>query len=330
MATGTPTLRVGTLGAAAITPAALVTPVRAVPRAELVAVAARDRDRAEAFASKHGIPRVHGSYDELLADPDVDAVYNPLPNGLHAEWTIAALEAGKHVLCEKPFTSNADEARHVAAVAGRTGLVVMEAFHYRYHPLMRRAVELCRSGGLGELRRVDAWMQAPLFKPGDIRFRHELAGGAQMDLGAYTTHQVRTLTGREPEVVSARARRHSARVDRWMRAELRFADGTTSRTTVSLYGAVPVRLGFHVVGTEGELKVMNPTLPSMYSRFTVRVGDRRRRERFPRTPTYTYQLEAFAAAVLDGAAVLTPPEDSIANMEAIDAIYEAAGLGPRG
>jgi predicted dehydrogenase len=325
-----PILRIGTLGAAAITPDALVKPARAVPRAELVAVAARDLDRSRAFATKHSIATVHGSYDELLADPAIDAVYNPLPNGLHAEWTIAALEAGKHVLCEKPFTNNAEEARRVAAAAERTGLVVMEAFHYRYHPLMGRAVEVARSGELGELRSVEAWMQVPLFKRSDIRFELDLGGGAGMDLGAYTTHQVRTLVGTEPTVTSAEAKERSPGVDRWLRAELSFPDGVIGRTTVSLYGAVPLRLGFHLVGSKGVMKVMNPTLPSMYSRFTVKVDGHRRHESFPRTPTYTYQLEAFTAAVLDGAPVLTPPADSIANMEVIDAIYTAAGLAPRG
>jgi predicted dehydrogenase len=299
-------LRIGTLGAAVITPQALVRPARSVRRAEVVAVAARDRDR------------------------DVDAVYNPLPNGLHAEWTIAALEAGKHVLCEKPFTSNTDEAREVAAVAERTGLVVMEAFHYRYHPLMQRAVEIASSGELGDIRWIDAWMQAPLFKRHDIRFDLDLAGGSTMDLGAYTTHQVRTLTGEEPTVTSARAKERSPGIDRWMRAELSFPSGAVGRTTTSLYGAVPVSLGFHVVGSKGELKVLNPTRPQMFSRFTVKVGGHRRRESFPRTPTYTYQLEAFTAAVLDGAEVLTPPADSIANMKVIDATYTAAGLRPRG
>jgi predicted dehydrogenase len=323
-------LRIGTLGAAAITPAALVKPARAVRRAELVAVAARDRDRAQAFADKHGIGRVHGSYEELLADPDVDAVYNPLPNSLHAEWTIAALEAGKHVLCEKPFTDNTDEAREVAATAERTGMVVMEAFHYRYHPLMIRAVEVAQSGELGELRFVEAWMQAPLFKRHDIRYELDLGGGAQMDLGAYTTHQARTLMGEEPAVVTATAKERSPGVDRWMRAELAFPSGAVGRTTVSLYGAVPLRLSFQLVGSKGVLKVINPQQPQLWSRFTVKVGGHRRRESFPRTPTYTYQLEAFVAAVLDGAPLLTPPADSIANMKVIDDIYTAAGLRPRG
>jgi len=323
-------LRIGAFGAAAITPDALVKPARTERRAEVVAVAARDRDRAQAFATEHSIPTVHGSYDELLADPDIDAVDNPLPNSLHAEWTIAALEAGKHVLCEKPFTNNADEAREVAAVAERTGQVVMEAFHYRYHPLMARAVEVARSGELGELRSVEAWMQVPLFKRSDIRFELALGGGAGMDVGAYTTHQVRTLVGTEPTVVSASAKERSPGVDRWMRAELAFPDGVTGRTTVSLYGGVPLRLALHLVGSKGVLKILNPTQPSLFSRFSVKVGDHRRHESFSRRPTYSYQLEAFVAAVLDGGPVLTPPADSIANMEVIDAIYRAAGLSPRG
>src|SRR2546427_7948192 len=139
-------LRLGTLGAARIAPAALIRPARRVDEAEVVAVAARDPQRAARFASKHGVARVHESYDALLDDPEVDAVYNPLPNGLHARWTIAALEAGKHVLCEKPFTANAAEAETVASVAARTGRVLMEAFHYRYHPLAERMRAIVESG----------------------------------------------------------------------------------------------------------------------------------------------------------------------------------------
>ena len=151
-----PPLRIGTLGAARIAPAALVRPARAVADAELTAVAARDPQRAEKFAAQARVPKVHRSYDDLLADPDLDAIYNPLPNGLHAEWTLKALAAGKHVLCEKPFTANATEAEEVAAAAERSGLVVMEAFHYRYHPLAQRLHELARraagSGGCATSR----------------------------------------------------------------------------------------------------------------------------------------------------------------------------------
>ena len=173
-------------------------------------------------------------------------------------------------------------------------------------------------------------MQVPLFKRRDIRFEADLAGGATMDLGAYTTHQVRTLAGAEPAVTAARAKERSPGVDRWMRAELAFPGGAVGETTVSLYGGVPLRLGFRVVGSRGELRVTNPTLPSTWSRFRVRVDDTTRRESFPRTATYRHQLEAFAAAILDGTPVLTPPADAVANMAVIDAIYTAAGLSPRG
>ena len=322
-------VRIGILGAAAIAPAALVKPARGVDRASVVAVAARDRGRAEAFASKWSIPAVFDDYEALIGDPDIDAIYNPLPNSLHADWTIRALRAGKHVLCEKPLTSNADQAREVASVAASSGQVLMEAFHYRYHPMMHRAVEVVRSGELGELRHVESWMQVPLFKRRDIRFDLALGGGAVMDLGCYSIHQLRSITGEEPAVVSAVAKERSGDpgVDRWTRAQLRFPGGSTGTFTVSLYGAQALRIGFRATGSKGELRVFNPAGPHLAHRFTVRLADgTTRRETFPKVPTYRYQLEAFCDSVLDGAPVLTGPTDSVANMEVIDAVYAAAGL----
>ena len=153
-------MKIGVLGAANIAPGALIKPAHRTGRAEVVSVAARDSARARSFAKKHKIPRVADSYEDLLADPDLDAVYIPLPNGLHGRWTIASLHAGKHVLCEKPFTANADEARQVAeAAAAHPGLVVMEAFHYEYHPLTRRLVEIVQSGELGIIKEIDKSVQ---------------------------------------------------------------------------------------------------------------------------------------------------------------------------
>jgi predicted dehydrogenase len=322
-------VRIGILGAANIAPTAIIKPARAVDRAVVTAVAARDRSRAEAFAGKWSIPTVHASYDELIADPDIDAIYNPLPNAVHAEWSIKALQAGKHLLCEKPFTSNAEQAREVAAVAAVSDGVLMEAFHYRYHPMMQRAIEVARSGELGELRHVESWMQVPLFKRHDIRFDLALGGGAVMDLGCYSIHQLRSLTGAEPSVTAATAkeRKGDPGVDRWMEAQLQFPDGPTGTFTVSLYGGQPLRIAFRAVGTKGELRVVNPAGPQMFHRFTIRGTDgSKRREKFPKVATYQYQLEAFCDAVLDGSPVLTNAADSIANMEVIDAVYTAAGL----
>src|SRR6201985_1995904 len=173
-------VRIGVFGAARITPTALIKPARGNAEVVVAAVAARDLSRAQAFAAKHGIARVHDSYAALIADPDLDAVYTPLPTGLHGRWTRAALTAGKHVLCEKPFTANAAEAREIAALAADSDRVVMEAFHYRYHPLTLRAEEIIASGELGTLQHVEAALCFPLPKFSDIRYNYELAGGATM------------------------------------------------------------------------------------------------------------------------------------------------------
>ena len=322
-------VRFGTLGAARITPAALVRPARKLDEAEVVAVAARDRERAGTFAKKHGIPTVLTSYDELVSHPDVDAVYNPLPNSLHCKWTLAALEAGKHVLCEKPFTSNAEEAELVAQAAERSGRVVIEAFHWRYHPLAARMKEIVDSGELGDIRHVEASLCFPLPKRSDIRWQLDLAGGATMDAGCYPISMVRHLAGAEPEVISAHARLRSPEVDRAMTAELRFADGRTGRIQCSMWSATVLRMRVRVVGDKGEMRVFNP-LANVYHRLRVTTPAGRRAEHVRDGTTYFHQLKAFCAAVLRGAPVLTPPSDAVANMRVIDAVYRAAGLQRRG
>jgi predicted dehydrogenase len=328
--TVTDTVRIGTLGAARITPSALIRPARDVGEAEVTAVAARDPARAERFARKHGIPKVHATYEDVIADPDVDAIYNPLPNGLHAEWTLEAIAAGKHVLCEKPFTANAAEAEAVAQAADGSGLVVMEAFHYRYHPLAQRMHDIVAGGELGRIQHLETWLCFPLPRFNDIRYQYDLAGGATMDVGAYTVHQLRLLGGDEPEVTAARARLRSPAVDRWMQADMRWPQGHTGRMTCALWSSALLKLAIRARGDRGELRVFNPTGPQFFHRFTVVRDGTKRRERFPRRATYTYQLEAFTDAVLRGTSVLTPPADSVQNMRVIDAVYRAAGLPIRG
>jgi predicted dehydrogenase len=323
-------VRFGTLGAARITPGALIKPAREVAEAEVVAVAARDPARADKFARKHDIPKVHATYDDVIADPDVNAIYNPLPNGLHAEWTLKAIAAGKHVLCEKPFTANAAEAENVAQAADGSGLVVMEAFHYRYHPLAQRMHDVVGGGELGAVQHIETWMCIPMPMFKDIRYRYDLAGGATMDVGAYTVHQLRLLGGDEPEVVAARARLQSPNVDRWMQADVRWPQGHTGRMTCALWSSTPLKLQIRATGARGELRVFNQTGPQFFHRFTVRTNGVKRREKFPRKSTYAYQLEAFTGALLRGTPVLTPPADSVQNMRVIDAVYRAADLPLRG
>ena len=319
-------VRIGILGAANIAPQALINPAKENAEVVVTAVAARDSSRAQAFATKHDIAKVHESYEALIADPDLDAVYNPLPNGLHGRWTRAALAAGKHVLCEKPFTANAAEAREIAELATQSDRVVMEAFHYRYHPLALRVEEIIASGELGKLERVETAMCFPLHKFSDIRYNYSLAGGATMDAGCYAVHMARTFGGGTPEVVSAQAKLRDPQVDRAMKAELRFADGHTGRVRCSMWSSDLLRISAKVVGENGELGVLNPVLPQMFHRLSVRSADGKRTERFSRRPTYAYQLDAFVAAVLRGEPVKTTPADAIENMTVIDAIYRAAGL----
>jgi predicted dehydrogenase len=323
---GVAPLRIGVLGAARIAPLALINPAKQNSEVVVAAVAARDASRADAFAAKHDIPRVHESYEALIADPDLDAVYNPLPNGLHGRWTRAALAAGKHVLCEKPFTANAAEAREIADLAAQSDRVVMEAFHYRYHPLALRVEEIIASGELGKLERVEAALCFPLPKFSDIRYNYSLAGGATMDAGCYAVHMVRTFGGETPEVVSAQAKLRDPQVDRAMTAELRFAGGHTGRVRCSMWSSRLLEITAHVVGDRGELRVLNPVTPQFFHRLSVRSTDGKRVERFSRRASYAYQLDAFAAAVLRGEPVKTTPEGAVENMTVIDGIYRAAGL----
>ncbi|MCP3986739.1 MAG: Gfo/Idh/MocA family oxidoreductase [bacterium] len=323
-------LRIGILGAAAIAPTALIKPARDVPGALAFAVAARDPGRARAIANKHGLPRVHESYASLIDDPELDAVYNPLPNSLHAEWSIRALEAGKAVLCEKPLASNADEAQRMAEAAEKTGRPLMEAFHWRYHPLAERMRQVISSGRLGRVVHLEMEMCLPIPKPRDIRFNLALGGGSTMDMGCYCLSILRFLADAEPEVVSADAKLIAPRVDRYMRAELRFPGDRTAAFTASLLAFTPPRVWARVVGTNGEMRVTNPVAPQWFHRIAIRTQEGLVRETEPGRASYTHQLEAFVRLVREGVPVPTDGRDGVLNMRAIDAVYAVAGLGRRG
>jgi predicted dehydrogenase len=327
------TVRFGVLGAARITPAALIRPAATHAEATVEVVGARDPSRAAAYAARHRVPRSTDSYQAVIDDPDIDAVYIPLPNSLHGRWTLAALAAGKHVLCEKPFTANADEARTVAAAAATaaadSGLVVLEAFHYRYHPLAHRMREIVVGGELGRLHHIETWLCAPIANKSDIRYQIGLAGGAMMDMGSYVVHMARMLGGEEPTVASARAKLHRPDIDRAMSAELQFPSGHTASVHCSMWSSSILHLAARVVGDLGEMRVFNPIGPQYASWLTVRTGGTRRTELPARRPTYAYQLDAFCDAVLRGRPALTTPDDAVANMSVIDAVYRAADMRPR-
>jgi predicted dehydrogenase len=209
----------------------------------------------------------------------------------------------------------------------------MEAFHYRYHPLAQRMLEIVESGELGKLHVVEASFAFPLPRFSDIRYQPNLAGGALMDAGCYAVHMVRLLGGAttdgEPRVVHAQAKLHKPGVDRAMRADLRFPAGHTGRVLCSMWSSTVLKISVRAIGEHGEMSVINPLAPQLWHRLSVRTKEGKRVEHLTRRHTYDYQLDAFTAAVLRGEPVLTPPADSIANMTVIDDIYRAAGLSPR-
>ncbi|MBA3944978.1 MAG: Gfo/Idh/MocA family oxidoreductase [Herpetosiphonaceae bacterium] len=323
-------LRIGVLGAAPLAAVALVRPSRRMADVEIAAVAARDPARARRFAGRYGIAHVHASYTALIADPAIDAIYLPLPNSLHAAWTIKALQAGKHVLCEKPLAANALEATEVARVAHATGRVVMEAFHYRYHPLAHRLKTIIDSGEIGHVMHLDAEFGVPLLRPNSIQYRYELGGGATMDVGCYAINLIRYLADSEPEVIQAQPRLIRPNVDRYMAANFRFADGRTAHMVCALLSTRLLRLSATVHGTVGKLHVTFPFLPHLYNHIIVRGLHGDRHEHVEGLPSYAYQLRAFADAVRIGTPVPTSATDAVKNMQVIDAVYRAAGLHSRG
>lgn len=328
-------VRFGILGAARITPAALVYPTEQIRDVELACVAARDRGRAEAFAAEHRIGRVLDDYAAVIA-ADVDAIYVPLPISAHCEWTVRALEAGHHVLCEKAMACNAAEARRMADAARAADRVLMDAFHYRYHPLFRRVVDLVARGAVGRVQRAEGEFRVPHIAAGDIRMDYATGGGALMDLGCYPLHWLRHALGREPEVNAAQAVTGPEQVDVVMAADLRFpATGdlpeVAGRIRCSMDPEETMTAVLRIEGDAGTLTVTNPIAPQMGHELRLVNADGDLREQIDRTPSYTYQLEAFVAAVRgDTSANLTDGEDAVHTMTAIDAIYDAAGLRRRG
>lgn len=321
-------LRFGVFGASTIAPFALFRPAQKLPEIEIAAVASRNESRASRVARRWKIPKAYTGYDALLEDPTIDVIYNPLPNSLHAEWTIRALEAGKHVLCEKPLASNAQEASAMVEAATKANKKLGEAFHYRYHPLTDRVLELIAQNTIGNVTHIHSRFHMPLLRPGDIRFQTNLAGGATMDLGSYCIHQIRLYAGSEPEVVSAEAKEASPGIDRFMKANFRFQNGIEASFSCAMLSWDMFGVSTVIRGTTGRIQLFNPILPHLYHSLKVR-GETRWTERISGASTYHNQLRAFYEHVVSDAPFATAQEDSIGNMRTIDAVYQAAGMKPR-
>lgn len=316
-------LGVGLLGASRIAPLALIAPARETGLARPVAVAARSLAKAQAFAAEHGVDEALEGYEALFRREEAQAVYNALPAARHRDLTLAALASGRHVLCEKPFALTAADARAMVAAAQARGLVLMEAFHYRYHPLFARLLERIFRGDVGAVRRVEGVFHAPIPQAeGELRYDPAMGGGALMDLGAYCVHWCRSVIGEEPAVVWSERLLASSGVDLASRAELAFPGGATARIACHL--AAPFQATLKVEGERGVIRVRNPLVPQYGHALRVTTAAGEESETVPLVSTYVCQLRAFVAAVRDGAAIPTSGSDTIAQMEALDAIRAAA------
>jgi len=299
----------------------------------LVAVAARDRARADEYAARHGIERVLADYQAVIDDPEVDVVYNPLANGHHGPWNLRAIAAGKHVLSEKPYASNAGEARVVRDAAAAAGVHVVEAFHYRYHPVQERMIELAGSGEIGDVVYVEARMLMAPPPAGDLRWDWDVAGGGLMDVGCYAVHGLRDLAGLmggDPGVVRARAGELPAhpRIDAWLTADLEYPNGVPARIECSMTHGV-LDFSLRIVGSNGEAYAPAFVLPHMDDRVFVTVGTEQRVEELGSRSSYTYMLEALRRLVRSGEPMVTDADDAVVTMQMIDDIYTAAGMSPR-
>lgn len=312
-------LSTANIGRKVVTPA-----LQASRNGEVVAVASRDALQAEAYANNLGIGRSYGTYEALLADPEVDAIYNPLPNSLHKPWTIKALQAGKHVLCEKPLGLNAQECLDMHEAARQNERILMEAFMYRFHPRTERVLELLQSHALGDLRVVRTGFTFKVSNPQDIRLQPNLGGGSLMDVGCYCVNVGRTLLGREPIEAQAFAVWSEKGVDKEMVGVLRFEGKVFLQFHCALNTA---RQEFvEVVGSDGRLKLESAFLPGTEDAVIecVTGGAKHAQELVPGADEYQLMGEHFADCVLNGRKPRYSALEAAANMAAIEALYRSA------
>jgi predicted dehydrogenase len=316
-------LRFGLLGASPLAAHYIVGPAKQIPGVVVTAVAARKSVRAEAFAAELEIPVVCGSYDEVIASEDVDAVYVPLPASAHYEWCERALLNGKHVLCEKPLAMSAAEAERLVAIAGRCNRCLIEGFHYRHHPLISRALEVIGSGEIGVLEAVEA-VVASSAKVSATLWEPALGGGAMRHNGCYAIHVLRALIGGEPSVLGAEATWRGG-VDAAVAADLLFPGNVGGTVHASMIKAEGFEVSVTARGALGSLRIDN--FFGVGPLYVQTAAGRRREDVEPEVPTSLYQLEAFVASAQRGAANVTSDGDIVANAFAIESILVAAGDG---
>lgn len=293
----------------------------------VAAVASRDYDAARQFADELDIPKAYGSYEELLADPEIDAIYNPLPNSLHAEWSIKCAEAGKPTLCEKPLASDAPEAQTMVDAFVSRGILFAEAFMYRFHPQTLLVKQMVQDGSIGDLTVIEASFSFSISQENNIRLNKSLAGGALMDVGCYCVNLARLMAGAEPTEAKASAivGRESG-VDETLAGVLTFGSGILAHFDCSL--RLPLRHRYHLRGTKGDIAVEEAFVVPADRESIVRVreGDASREIQIQPANSYTLMADDFARALIDNRPPAYMPADGVANMAVLDQLYRSARI----
>ncbi|SMO46805.1 Gfo/Idh/MocA family protein [Fodinibius sediminis] len=321
-------LRWGILSTAKIGVEKVIPAMQQGQYSKITAIASRDPERAREVAQSLNIKEAYGSYEELLASPEVDAIYNPLPNHLHVSWSIKALQAGKHVLCEKPLGLNLEDARKLASEASKhPDLNVMEAFMYRHHPRWVRARELVKEGAVGKVQTIRSFFSYYNDDPDNIRNKPGIGGGGLMDIGCYCISVPRFLFDEEPDSVFGTMEMDpELGIDRLTSGILAFPGGTATFTCAT---QLAPHQSVRILGTEGKMEIAMPFNAPVDTPTTILLtrGDQQQEIRFEPCNQYTAQGDLFSKAVLDGDSVPTPLNDALANMKTIDAVVQSHNEG---
>jgi predicted dehydrogenase len=304
---------------------ALITPLRASKRNQLLAVASRAQESADQYAREWKISRAHGSYEALLADPEIDVIYNSLPNRFHAEWTIKAVEAGKHVLCEKPLALSADEVDAIKAAARRHGRVVMEAFMYRHHPQTLKVQELAQNGSLGELKLIRGSFSFVLSREGDVRLDPALGGGSIWDVGCYPISYARSVLGADPLEVFGWQVTGPTGIDDTFVGQMRFANEVHAQFDCSF--VIPFHSFMEIIGSEGTLNIPKPFKPETDEKIYLTRGEKTETIKIKGQELYIGEVENMADAILLGHEPRISLDDSRANVAVIYALLESGRTG---
>ncbi len=320
----TKTLKWGLLSTARIN-RSLIPPLQVSKRNHLLAVASRSQETADAYAKEKKIERAYGSYESLLADPDIDVIYNPLPNHLHAEWTVKAVEAGKHVLCEKPLALRVEEVDAIRSAAHKHGRVVAEAFMYRHHPQTLKVLEIVRSGSLGTLKLIRGSFSFILSREGDVRLSPEMGGGSIWDVGCYPISYARAVLGEEPLEVFGWQVTGPTGIDETFVGQMRFREDVHVQFDSSF--VIPFHSFMEIVGSEGTLNIPRPFKPGVNEKIYLTRGDKTETITVKGQELYIGEVEDMADAILLGRDALVSLDDSRANVAVINALLESARTG---